>query len=91
MKKLEEENKFLQQQLAVGKRDTELEIQNLKTRLEDHSKIESMLKNENAELKQELQNKSESQYLQARSDKENYKQRMNEAERKAKEADSKRS
>ena len=50
-----------------------------------------MLKNEVNELKQELEHKSQAQYLQSRSDKENYKQRMNEAERKAKEADSKRS
>lgn len=45
-KRLEEENKVLHQQLVVGKREMELENQMLRTKSEEATKLEAILKKE---------------------------------------------
>jgi hypothetical protein len=90
-KRLEEDNKILGQGLAVSKRETELEVQTLKQRLEEHLKAEFVHRADAAELKNQLESKSSSFQQQSRQDKDTYKQKLVEAERKIKEADTKRS
>jgi len=63
----------------------------LAQRIEEMSKTEMALRSEAAELKRQLENSSSSFQQQARSDKESYKQKLIDAEKKNKEADAKRS
>ena len=69
----------------------ELEIQQLSHRIEEMMKNEAALNNEVEILRQEVDKKSVQYNSQTQSEKDLYKQRMNEAEKKAKEADARRS
>jgi hypothetical protein len=57
-KRLESENKQMAQQLAVCKREYELEHMQLTSKVEELSKHELMMKNELKELKQEFDRKT---------------------------------
>ena len=57
-KRVEEENKTLAQELAVSKREGELEVQQLRQKLEEQIKAGLLLKAESAELKSQLDAKS---------------------------------
>ena len=89
-KRLEEENKTINQQTAVKTREVEIEKQQLEQRLQEYMKGEACLKNDLDELRADRDKRIKEHMQQVQKDKEMFKQRVAEAEKKAKESDAKR-
>ena len=89
-KRLEEETKKLSQGTAVERRQMEVELTQLKAKTAELIKNEACLENELQELRLEKDQKQQLFQEQARADKEAFKTRLADAERKCKEADQKR-
>lgn len=75
----------------MQKRELEVERQQLEFKLQEAQKAESALRGELSELRVDRERKLTQHQQQAQKDREIYKQRIAEAEKKAKEADAKRS
>ena len=89
-KRLEDENKTVTQQTVVKTREVEIEKQQLEQRLQEYVKQEACLKNDLDELRADRDKRIKEHMQQVQKDKEMFKQRIAEAEKKAKESDAKR-
>ena len=86
-----DEHKQLKEGFALLKQESESERQQMESKIQDYQREAVSLKNEISELRNNTEQKMQNYHSQTQKDKENYKQRLQEAEKRAKESDNKRS